>query len=117
MPTPLCTARSTEFSCCGVILPIVQCGTIRSSPISFRSWNQVADARVEEVEVHIRVSGRSRIKAPRIQSILRRIRADRGKIDLRFLKDMNDQAAYEYLRAFPGVGPKTAHCMLLFSFG
>src|SRR5205809_5947105 len=51
----------------------------------FRSWTQVADAAVEEVERHIRVSGLSRIKAPRIQSILRQIRADRGKIDLQFL--------------------------------
>jgi endonuclease-3 len=83
----------------------------------FRSWNQVAEAPVEEVERHIRVSGLSRIKAPRIQAILRQIRADRGKINLQFLKDLNEEAAYDYLRRFPGVGPKTAHCTLLFSFG
>ena len=83
----------------------------------FRSWNQVADAPVDEVERHIRVSGLSRIKAPRIQSILRQIREDRGKIDLQFLKEMDEQLAYEYLRRFVGVGPKTAHCTLLFAFG
>src|SRR2546421_1630688 len=54
----------------------------------FRSWNQVADAPVEEVERHIRVSGLSRIKAPRIQEILRQIRLDRGKIDLEFLEKL-----------------------------
>jgi endonuclease III len=83
----------------------------------FRSWKQVADAPVDEVERHIRVSGLSNQKAPRIQSILRRIRSERGKIDLQFLSDLDEQAAYDYLRAFSGVGPKTACCTLLFAFG
>jgi len=82
----------------------------------FPSWNQVADAPVEEVERHIRVSGLSRIKAPRIQSILRQIRAERGRIDLQFLTDLDEQAAYDYLTNFAGVGPKTANCVLLFAF-
>jgi endonuclease-3 len=83
----------------------------------FRSWKQVAEAPVGEVERCIRVSGLSNLKAPRIQAILRRIRADRGRIDLQFLNDLPDAAAYDYLRAFPGVGPKTACCTLLFAFG
>jgi endonuclease-3 len=82
----------------------------------FRSWNRVADAPVEEVERHIRVSGLSNQKAPRIQSILRTIRDQRGTIDLQFLKEMPDEEAYAYLRSFPGVGPKTAACTLLFAF-
>ena len=83
----------------------------------FRSWNQVAGAPVEEVERCIRVSGLSNLKAPRIQSILKRIKADHGRIDLQFLREMTDEAAYAYLRTFPGVGPKTACCTLLFAFG
>src|SRR5687768_12508801 len=59
----------------------------------FRTWNQVAAAPVEEVERHIRVSGLSRLKAPRIQSILRQLRAERGRIDLQFLTDLDEQAA------------------------
>jgi endonuclease III len=82
----------------------------------FRSWNQVADAPVEEVERCIRVSGLSKQKAPRIQAILRRVREQRGKINLQFLADLADEQAYQYLRAFPGVGPKTACCTLLFAF-
>lgn len=82
----------------------------------FRSWNQVADAPAEEVERCIRVSGLSNQKAPRIQAILRRIREQRGKIDLQFLADLPDDEAYGYLRSFPGVGPKTACCTLLFAF-
>jgi endonuclease-3 len=81
----------------------------------FRSWGAVAGAPVAEVEKCIRVSGLSRIKAPRIQAILRRIRRDRGRLSLEFLRHKGPQAATEYLRSFPGVGPKTAACVLLFS--
>src|SRR3954470_23885613 len=72
----------------------------------FRSWNQVATAPVDEVEKCIRISGLSRIKAPRIQQILSQIKADQGKIDLQFLSDLEDIAAHEYLCRFKGVGPK-----------
>jgi endonuclease-3 len=83
----------------------------------FRSWNQVADADVNEVERHIRVSGLSKQKAPRIQAILRQIRTEHRKIDLQFLCKLTEQQAYEYLTNFKGVGPKTANCVLLFAFG
>jgi len=84
---------------------------------TFRSWNQVANAPIDQVERAIRISGLSNIKAPRIQAILRQIKSERGKIDLQFLAQMNDREAYEYLRHFKGVGPKTACCTLLFAFG
>ena len=83
----------------------------------FRSWNQVAAAPVEEVEQCIRISGLSRIKAPRIQQILRQIKAVHGKMDLQFLADRDPQDACDYLTKFKGVGPKTANCVLLFAFG
>src|SRR5438067_10810451 len=83
----------------------------------FRSWNQVAAAPVGEVERHIRVSGLSKQKAPRIVAILRQIKSDRGRIDLQFLQNADEQMAYEYLTEFKGVGPKTANCVMLFAFG
>ena len=83
----------------------------------FRSWKQVADAPVAEVERCIRVSGLSNLKAPRIQAILNQVRSERGKIDLQHLSDLDDDAALTYLSHFKGVGPKTAHCVLLFAFG
>jgi endonuclease-3 len=83
----------------------------------FGTWNQVAAAPVGEVERHIRVSGLSRIKAPRIQAILRRIKSDVGRIDLQHLGEWEPQRAYEYLTNFAGIGPKTAYCVLMFAFG
>jgi endonuclease-3 len=83
----------------------------------FRSWNQVMNAPTDEVETCIRVSGLSRIKAPRIQAILRQIKAEQNNIDLQFLAGMNDEDACAYLTKFIGVGMKTAACVLLFAFG
>jgi endonuclease-3 len=83
----------------------------------FKTWDEVADAPVEEVERWIRVSGLSRIKAPRIQAILRHVREERGRISLEFLKRGTVAEAVEYLRQFKGIGPKTIDCLLLFAFG
>lgn len=83
----------------------------------FGDWSAVADAPVREIAACIRVSGLSRVKAPRIRSILRQIRAERGRISLQHLKRMPAEKAYDYLTAYKGVGPKTALCVLLFAFG
>ena len=83
----------------------------------FGTWEAAADARAGAIERCIRVSGLSRIKAPRIRKILRQIRSDRGRIDLDFLARTDAREAYEYLIGFDGVGPKTALCVLMFSFG
>jgi endonuclease-3 len=84
---------------------------------TFRTWDDVADAPAEQVERAIRISGLSNTKAPRIQSILRQIRQRHGRITLEFLRNYEPAAALEYLKAFHGVGPKTANCTLLFAFG
>jgi endonuclease-3 len=82
----------------------------------FRTWNAVADAPTGEVEECIRISGLSRIKAPRIQKILRQIADQRRHATLEFLRDLDVEQANQYLQSFDGVGPKTAACVLMFSF-
>ena len=82
----------------------------------FRSWNQAADAPVEQVERCIRISGLSKIKAPRIQKILRELRDRHGRISLEYLRHMNPEDAYAELTRFHGVGAKTASCVLLFAY-
>jgi len=83
----------------------------------FASWRQVADGRLDAIEKCIRVSGLSRVKAPRIRSILRKILAERGRISLAFLRRRTPAEAISYLTRFNGVGPKTACCVLLFALG
>jgi endonuclease III len=78
------------------------------------SWEAVRDAPVEEVEEAIRPGGISKVKSVRIQAILEAIG---DPLELGHLADMPVAQAQAELTALPGVGRKTAACVLLFSFG
>src|SRR6185436_3039223 len=69
---------------------------------------------LEEVETAIRPGGISKVKSERIQAILREL-GDPPSLD--HLADLDVAAARDELCALPGVGRKTAACVLLFSFG
>jgi len=81
----------------------------------FGSWQEILDAPPQEVADAIRPGGLANTKAPRIQAILRAIEEEEGTLDLRVLHRMSDDEVRAYLRALPGVGPKTAACVLAFS--
>jgi endonuclease-3 len=83
----------------------------------FASWERMADAEVGEIAAAIESGGLSRVKAPRIKAVLDIVRQERGSLDLGFLSDMPLPQARAWLEALPGVGPKTAACVLLFSLG
>ena len=83
----------------------------------FPSWEQVADAPVDDVADAIRCGGIADQKARRIQQILAAIEEREGRIDLDRLLGLDDQAVESYLMSLPGVGPKTAACVLVFSMG
>jgi endonuclease-3 len=83
----------------------------------FPCWEQVVEAPWDEVANAIRSGGIADQKARRIQQILRVIEELEGRIDLGRLNELDDQAVEEYLTALPGVGPKTAACVLVFSMG
>jgi endonuclease-3 len=80
----------------------------------FPTWEQVRDAPLPEVEEAIRPGGLAYTKAPRIQEILHRL-GDSPNLD--WLRDAPREEALAYLVALPGVGRKTAACVLIFSFG
>jgi len=83
----------------------------------FPAWEQAAHAPAGEIEDAIRCGGLARQKARRITEILHAIGGREGRIDLSRLHDLDDQAAEDYLTSLPGVGPKTAACVLAFSMG
>jgi endonuclease III len=83
----------------------------------FPSWEEVADAAAEDVADAIRCGGIADQKARRIQQILAVIEEREGRIDLDRLRELDDQAVESYLVSLPGVGPKTAACVLVFSMG
>jgi endonuclease-3 len=82
---------------------------------AFPTWRACMNARPAEVECAIRCGGLSRQKTRSIQAILRFLQADRGRLSLDFLRRWPMRRAREYLLALPGVGPKTAACVLLFN--
>lgn len=91
------------------------------------SWEQVRDVPVTEVEEAIRPGGISKVKSLRIQAILRAISDDpRGSdglpcdslgLSLDWLARVPIEQARDYLLELPGVGRKTAACVLLFAYG
>ncbi len=82
---------------------------------AFRQWDEVADAPLRRIAAAIRVAGLHRQKARSIRAVLRRIREERGRPTLDFLRRRPTEKVKSYLLDLPGVGPKTAACVLLFS--
>ena len=83
----------------------------------FPDWVSARDARVDQIEQAIALGGLAHTKAPRIKRILEALSARTGEPDLGLLDGMSDADAEAYLTGLPGVGPKTAACVLLFSLG
>jgi len=82
---------------------------------TFPAWDDVADAPIPAIARAIRSGGLAPTKAPRIRHVLRALRADGVSLDDRALRGLDDAAVWDRLVALPGVGPKTAACVLLFS--
>jgi len=80
----------------------------------FATWVQVRDAEVGEVEEAIRPGGISKVKSARIQAILRAIGEP---LSLDWMREAPVSESRDYLTALPGVGRKTAACVLLFAYG
>lgn len=89
----------------------------------FPVWEAVRDAPVAEIEEAIRPGGISKVKSARIRAILRAISERPGGSDpsdepsLDWLPHVPLAQARDYLVDLPGVGRKTAACVLLFAYG
>ena len=95
------------------------------------TWVDVRDAPVEEVIEAIKPGGLSLTKGPRIQQVLRELpdaepgdstsarlgSASRGEPTLDWLADADRDEAIEFLVELPGVGRKTAACVMIFALG
>lgn len=83
----------------------------------FPTWDAVREAEPAALIDSIRLGGLANQKGPRIQAVLRRVWAERGAWNLDLLADLPLDQAKAWLRALPGVGPKTAACVLMFALG
>ena len=88
-------------------------------------WEEVRDAPVDVIEEAIRPGGISKVKSARIKSILQAITETAPQygaspaepLSLDWLVDGTVPDAQRYLTSLPGVGRKTAACVLLFAYG
>jgi endonuclease-3 len=111
---------------------------LRERWVGGSGWEAVRDAPVEEIEEAIRPGGISKVKSVRIKAILEAIGEDEGgarlpqppaptakrlvglrhaPLDLSWMRDAPIAESQAYLTALPGVGRKTAACVLLFAYG
>lgn len=84
---------------------------------AFDTWEAARDAPVDELTAMIRSGGLAVVKAHRIQAVLRMITSDDGRVRLPDLRRMRRRRALDFLTGLPGVGRKTAACVLLFGSG
>jgi len=83
----------------------------------FEDWDAILAAPVAEVEDAIRPGGLAPTKSRRLQELIGAVRDGAPGYDLTFLGRLPLDEAKAWLRALPGVGPKTAACVLLFALG
>lgn len=82
---------------------------------AFPTWEAVRDADPGDVVDAIKTAGLANQKGPRIQNVLRQITAQRGELDLDFLRDIPQAEVRSWLLSFKGVGPKTAAIVMQFA--
>jgi endonuclease III len=82
---------------------------------AFPTLDDLGGAPVSAIERAIRPGGLSRQKSRAIKEILSTIHDERGDYSLEFVRGMKVPEARVYLTSLPGVGPKTASVVLMFS--
>ena len=91
---------------------------------TFHTWEEVRDATIDKIVEAIKCGGLANIKSERIQKVLATLTEHQQKYGgtktlSEFLYDelacRSTEEAWRYLRELPGVGPKTAACVLMFN--
>lgn len=91
--------------------------SLESLKKKYSNWEQVARAPVRGIAAAIRSGGLADAKARYIKGTLGGLLAEHDDLQMKFLEKMSDREAMDYLTKFPGVGVKTASCVLLFALG
>ncbi|MCC7439788.1 MAG: endonuclease III [Armatimonadetes bacterium] len=81
------------------------------------SWDQLAQADQSEIAAAIRIGGLAKQKSATILNALQALRQHHGNLDAITLEGLDDDAVLAELTAIPGVGLKTASCVLMFALG
>lgn len=89
--------------------------TYRNLRVAYSPWERLLKASETEIATVIRYGGLARRKASQLKAAFHQIMETRGTLSLQFLEDLSDAEAFEYLKALPGVGVKSAKCVMMYS--
>src|SRR5207245_57950 len=89
--------------------------TFRNFKSRFPRWEMVERARIPDLERPLRRGGLANQKARFLRDIARQVRRDFGVSGLTPIAKMRTKIAESYLCSLPGVGIKTARCVLMYS--
>lgn len=95
--------------------PEVYQETYQSLRREFKRADSIAEARPEYVASTIERGGLQNKKAHTITAIASELKDRYGRVTLAPLKSMETEKAEEFLVSLPGVGIKTARCVLMYS--
>ena len=84
---------------------------------AFPSWSSAATASTKQIATVIATGGLARQKASRIKDALTRIRGHFGEVSLRGLSEMPQAQVEQFLLGLPGIGIKSAKCIMMYSLG
>jgi len=84
---------------------------------AFPRWSLLAQASHWQIRKPINFAGLGKQRAQKLAAIARRIKRDCGCVSLSGLKKLPSDQAESYLTSLPGVGKKTARCILMYSLG
>jgi endonuclease-3 len=82
---------------------------------AYPTWDEILAAPTLGVEDAIRPGGLAPTKSKRLQALLAEVKGRVPDWELEFLAEMPLDEAKQWLTSLPGVGPKTAACVLLFA--
>jgi endonuclease III len=89
--------------------------TFKSLRAAFHPWDRLLDASQEKITAVIRRGGLARKKAGQIKGALDKIVADTGQLSLDFLHALPNSEVQRYLLGLPGIGIKSAACIMMYS--
>jgi endonuclease III len=83
----------------------------------FPRWADLLCAARRDIAAAIAEGGLNDQKARHVKGIAEKLERDFGEVSLRRLKSMGTEEAEAYLCSLPGVGIKTARCVLMYALG
>jgi endonuclease III len=89
--------------------------TYRSLRREFRTADSLAEARAEYVAKVIKTGGLQNKKARAITDVASELKEVYGRVTLAPLKQLDTDEAEDFLTSLPGVGTKTARCVLMYA--